>query len=197
MIAFLRGTLASSGELAILEVGGMGFAVQVSSRTAQRLPPPGSSLLLYTWLQVRQDGLGLYGFLEAEERELFLLLQEVNGLGPKAALNLLSAFSWEKLVEIISQGDVSALVRVSGVGPKLAQRIVLEVKDRLLRRGIGGRGVVYSPAAEEALAALAALGYTPAEAEVALAQARQALGDKDGVADLVSYCLKVLGQQGR
>lgn len=196
MIAFLRGTLISAGEVLTLEVGGIGFAVQVSPRTAQGLPPPGSTLQLHTWLQVREDGLNLYGFREAAERDLFLALLEVNGLGPKAALNLLSAFSWERLAEIIGRGDVSSLVRVPGVGPKLAQRIVLELKDKLLRRGLGGQSTLRSPAEDEALAALAALGYAPVEAEQMVARARQALGDGCTTEDLVAYCLKVLGQQG-
>jgi len=196
VIAFLRGTLVAGGEVLILDVGGIGFAVQVSARTAQGLPPPGSTLSLYTWLQIREDGLSLYGFPEAAERDLFLALLEVNGLGPKVALSLLSAFSWEQLVEIISRGDVSSLVRVPGVGQKLAQRIVLELKDKLARRGLGGRGGAYSPAAEEALAALAALGYAPKEAEQLLARARQALGDGCSSEELVACCLKMAGQPG-
>lgn len=196
MIAHLRGTLLSSGEAIVLEVGGIGFALQVSARTAQKLPSPGSEVCLYTWLQVRQEGLSLYGFLEPEERELFLLLQEVNGLGPRAALNLLSTFSWKRLADVVRRGDVSALVRVPGIGTKLAQRLVLELKDKLWRRipGIQQGGTALP--VEEAVAALTALGFSAVEAEAVLARARQALGEQGTTAELVAYSLKLLGQQG-
>ena len=191
MIAFLRGTLVSSGQTVVLDVGGIGFTVQVSSRTAQALPEPGSVITLHTWMQVREDGVGLYGFLEAEERELFARLVGVNGLGPKGALALLAAYGSDQLAELIVRGDSAALVKVPGIGPKLAQRIVLELKDRVVpsRPGDYRRP---RPEADEALAALMALGYSPAEAEPVVKQAKRVLGEESPTEEVLAYCLKQL-----
>lgn len=196
MIASLRGTLLSGGECPVLEVGGIGFSLQVSARTAQTLPAPGSVLFLFTCMQVKQDAINLFGFREARERDLFTLLQEVNGLGPKVALNLLSAFSAGELMDTIVSGKTEYLVRVPGVGPKLAQRMVLELKDKLAKRvGEVGPTGAFGSVPGEAAAALAALGFTPAEIDPLVGRAREALGDAPTVEDIVSYCLKYLGQR--
>jgi Holliday junction DNA helicase RuvA len=147
-------------------------------------------------MHVREDGVGLYGFLEAAERDLFLLLLEVNGLGPKGALNLLSSYGPGRLKEIIVGGDVSSLVRVSGIGPKLAQRIVLELKDKLARFSPADRPLSPSPPPDEVVAALTALGYTSAEAEAALVEARRTLGNEAGTEELVAHCLRMLDRAG-
>ncbi|MCR4420159.1 MAG: Holliday junction branch migration protein RuvA [Clostridia bacterium] len=191
MIAFLRGTLVSAGPAVVLEVGGIGFLVQVPARTAEMLPPPGSPVMLYTWLQVREDGVNLYGFSEAEERDLFVRLVGVNGLGPKGALGLLSVYGGKRLVEIIGRGDTAALTRVPGIGPKLAQRVVLELKDRLTRRCPAAQ-TVPSGEADEVLNALTVLGYVAAEVEPLVREARRTLGEESAVEELLAYCLKRL-----
>lgn len=196
MIAFLRGiTAATQGETAIIEVNGIGFLLQVSAWTANRLPPPGTEVKLYTHLISREDGLFLYGFHEQSELELFRFLISVGGVGPKAAMGLLSALNPETLQAAVAGGNVEMLKKAPGIGRKTAERIVLELKDRL------GKSTILKKAApvesgiteeDDAVAALVALGYGEAEARQAVRQEHTPSDDTSTAADMVRAALKQL-----
>jgi len=178
MIAHLKGTLASkAGDRIVVDVGGVGYAVAVPGSTASRLPSPGEEVLLHTHLAVRQDSLVLYGFSTQDEMLMFLRLTSVSGIGPKNALAVLSQYSPPVFYSYVLNEDVDALVQVPGVGQKTAQRIILELRDRIgVGRKKGGRqkaGVQRTPSTvtEEAVYALMALGYVRAEAEAAVNEA--------------------------
>lgn len=175
MIASLRGRLAAvrPGQ-ALVEVGGVGYLLQVPASTLACLPAPGEEVRLHTVLQVREDALHLFGFATGEERELFELLLTVNGVGPRLALAALSALGPAGLAAALAAGDAGALTRVPGIGARTAQRLLVELGDRV--RHLPGAGDGGFPgtapdggAAAEAAAALQALGWSPAEAARALA----------------------------
>jgi len=196
VIAFLRGIMAATqGETAIIEVNGIGFLLQVSAWTANRLPPPGTEVKLYTHLISREDGLFLYGFHEQSELELFRFLISVGGVGPKAAMGLLSALNPETLQAAVAGGNVEMLKKAPGIGRKTAERIVLELKDRLGKSTILKKAApVASGIAEEddAVAALVALGYGEAEARQAVRQAHTPSDDTSTAAGMVRAALKQL-----
>lgn len=172
VIDFVRGTLVEHGaEYAVVAAGPFGVRVLVPGSTAAALPQPGNEVLLFTHLQVREDALTLYGFATTEERALFTQLLTVSGVGPKLALDTLSAASVGRLHSIIAAGDVKALSAIKGIGTKTAQRIVLDLKGKLvLPEGLtvpagDSAGVAFN-AVEEALRVL---GYGPQEIAAALA----------------------------
>lgn len=132
MISRLQGTLiAKEGNCAVIDVGGVGFAVAVPERTAANLPSLGSKISLATHLHVREDALELYGFLDLRERNLFERLNSVTGIGPKSALSVLNIAPVEQLIAAIHGGRAELLTRASGVGKKTAERITLELKGKL------------------------------------------------------------------
>jgi len=136
MIARLRGELADVGEEeAIVDVGGVGYLVRCGSRTLSRLPPMGDLVMLHIDSQTREDGTRLYGFLTREERQAFVVLQGVQGVGPKAALAVLDVLSPGELASAVAREDKALVGRANGVGPKLAQRIVVELKDKPIGAG--------------------------------------------------------------
>ena len=166
MISFLEGEVAErSGGRVVIAVGGVGYEVQVPASTLAALPPVGRSARIHTRMVVRDDAMTLFGFGGADERELFDLLVTVNGIGPKVALSFLSVLSPDAFRRAVSAGDVAALTVVPGVGKKVAQRVVLDLKDRL-----GGDDVVVvdGPLAD-VRDALLALGLSPHEASAAMA----------------------------
>ncbi len=173
MIVRVTGILAEVGEgWVVLEVGGVGLQVHVPSPLLDRLPPPGQSLSLHTYLVVREDGWALYGFETLQGRTLFERLLAVNGVGPRVALALLSHLGEEGLQEAILRRDVARLQQVPGVGKKLAGRLILELQGQLAPVE-GEVGPALPPAADPELEeALLALGYTAAEVQRALARAR-------------------------
>jgi holliday junction DNA helicase RuvA len=165
MIGFLNGRVAErSGERTVIEVGGIGYQVLVSASTMGKLPPAGGEARLLTHLQVRDDQLVLFGFATPGERDLFLLLLGVTGVGPKVALQILSVLSPEALRRAILDGDADAITVVPGVGKKVAARIVLDLKEKL-------GGEVEVPAdgpLVEVREALAGMGLAPDEVRTAL-----------------------------
>ena len=166
MISFLEGEVAErSGGRVVIAVGGVGYEVQVPASTLAALPPVGRSARIHTRMVVRDDAMTLFGFGSADERELFDLLVTVNGIGPRVALSFLSVLSPDAFRRAVSAGDVAALTVVPGVGKKVAQRVVLDLKDRL-----GGDDVVVvdGPLAD-VRDALLALGLSPQEASAAMA----------------------------
>ena len=196
MIAFLKGVLAAkTATTAFIEVNGVGYAVGMSQASLSKLPEAGAAVEVHTFLQVRDDGLSLFGFLTLEEKALFERLIGVGGVGPKVALAALSAFSPAGLVAAVQAQDVAAVQRIPGVGKKTASRIILELKGSF-DQGIAGLFEDEAPIAAvmaERLAgareALLSMGFTSAEAEVALKGAPED-GDESV---LVQYALKRLG----
>lgn len=200
MIAFVRGRLIEAlPTQAVIEVNGVGYELLIPVSSYERLPAPGAEARLLTHLVVREDSHTLYGFSTEAERSLFrLLIQTVSGVGPKMALNLLSGLPVDTLRAAVAAGDLKAISSVSGVGKKTAERIVVELKDKLGGFGpapgpIPG-GIVPGPAGvskvRDASAALAALGVKPAEALEAVRGAAAALGPDATVEQLVRACLK-------
>ena len=195
MIGSLNGTIAELAEgVAIVEVGGVGFEVLVSSETASRLAAHGigADVKIYTYTHVREDALLLYGFLSRDELNLYKLLITVNGVGPKAGLSVLSAYSAQELGVLISTGDHKAIAKAQGIGAKTAQRVVLELKDKIGKTGADTADFEESPSASsnafnEAISALAALGYSYNESKSALGGAQG-----ETTEELIKYALKRL-----
>ena len=193
MIAFLEGVIAGKTLTSVyLNVGGVGFEVGMSQSGLSKLPQTGERALVHTYLQVRDDGMSLYGFLSLEEKALFEKLITVSGVGPKVALAALSSYLPAELATLIAAQDIAAVQRIPGVGKKTASRIVLELKGSL-DQGIGGLFAedehVASKALEGAREALLSMGFTSAEADLALKGAPE-----DGTESaLLQYALKKLG----
>lgn len=172
MIAELRGHLARKhADRAVLDVGGVGYEVFVSLNTFYRLPEIGEPLRLVIHTHVREDALQLYGFLDHEEKSLFLLLTGVSGIGPRLALNILSGTPLAELLEALEAEDLARLVAIPGIGKKTAERMIVELRDKLAKaRLTGGAEPGAAPARgveAEAVSALVNLGYRRPEAEKA------------------------------
>ncbi|MSR36110.1 MAG: Holliday junction branch migration protein RuvA [Gemmatimonadetes bacterium] len=174
VISRLRGQLLSrnaDGRVEVETPGGVVYEVAVPLTVLKRIPAPGSAVELRTVQIVREDALDLYGFMEEGERELFRRLMSVSGIGPKLALQLLSTYSGHRLARALAEKDVGALQQVSGVGRKTAERLVLELSDKVADLAVGGVEIATGPAApmaQEAVAALVALGYTFTDADGAV-----------------------------
>ena len=182
MIARLRGTLAeSTADHAVLDVGGVGYLVWCSGRTLTAIGEVGGDVLLFTEMQVREDAITLFGFGSAGERDAFRLLTSVQGVGGRVALAILTVLDAGELARAIASGDKAMVARANGVGPKLAMRIVNELKDKMggvaIGPGPGIGGVAKGGVAEDALSALGNLGFRPAEASAAVGAAIEEIGD--------------------
>lgn len=191
MIVSLRGRLREKGATtAWIDVGGVGYGVQVSLSTYESLPKPGDEVELFTALIVREDSQQLFGFATREERRLFELLLTVSGVGPKVALAVLSGLRPEALARSIRDGDLGALTTVSGVGRKTAERILVDLRDKM-----GGEPGVASAAApagggfEDAVAALVSLGFPRPAAQRAVQVAAKEAGEGVALEDLVRRAL--------
>ena len=194
MIARLVGKLAeASADSAIVDVQGVGYLVQASSRTLDLLGPVGGDVTILTELQVREDGWTLFGFGSTGEREAFRQLTSVQGVGGRVALAILSVLDPGELAAAVSQGDKAMVARANGVGPKLAQRIVNELAGKLGSPALAGTIGASAPrggTAADALSALANLGFKPGEASAAVAAANEELGPDAGLDALVRLALK-------
>lgn len=194
MIAFVRGRVAAkTAAYAIVETSGIGYQLAMSNSSLAALPAQGDEVLVWTHLQVREDGMSLFGFTSEAEKGSFEALITISGIGPKVALAVLSALSPDALASAVASEDVAALSSVSGVGKKTAQRIILELKGKLVAEGVqapGGRGSKAGASAAEATDALLGMGFSAAEAAVAL----QAYDGPEGDAkSLLRHALKRLG----
>lgn len=203
MIGRLRGILAeASEEEALIDVGGVGYVVRCGSKTMARLPPVGDETLLHIESQWSESqGLRLYGFLTREERRAFVMLQDIQGVGPKAALAVLDVLTPGELAQAAANGDQATVSRASGVGPKLAIRIVTELKGKAIAEGlvITGHGPrdatpIAVSAAGEAVAALLGLGVAEVNARRVVDQAAIRMGEGAPVAALVKAALQELGR---
>ena len=201
MFYSLKGTLThTEPNAAVIECGGVGFLCLTTASTLRALPAVGQSATLYTHLNVREDALDLFGFATQSELNCFRTLTSVSGVGPKAALSILSSLAPEQLAMAVGSGDYKSLTRAPGIGPKLAQRIVLELKDKVGLPSSGGMetdlgtpigGVNASGNAAEAVGALTMLGFTAGEASAAVGKLDSALS----VEEMVRQALRTLGRR--
>ncbi|MBC7907409.1 MAG: Holliday junction branch migration protein RuvA [Rhodospirillaceae bacterium] len=210
MIAKLKGLIDSVGDdFAIVDVGGVGYLVFCSGKTLARLEV-GTAATLHIETHVREDHIHLYGFVEAAEREWFNLLTTVQGVGAKVGLSILSVVGPEQLLQTIAAQDKTSLTRANGVGPKLAVRIVTELKDKAGKIALGGFGAAVAAnavanaapmpsaaggAMEDAISALVNLGYRRLEAFEAVGIVAGELGEGATSSALISHALKRLGKE--
>src|SRR5258705_6053733 len=198
MITFLHGKLVEMLPTQVtVDVHGVGYEVLIPLSSFDKLPQPGHEIRLLTHLAVREDAHTLYGFMSAAEREMFrLLINTVSGIGPKIALNILSGISVTAFRGAVANGDVKALSQISGVGKKTAERIVVELKDK-----IGAAGAWEASSAQRALPpedqkvndavlALMALGFKQIEAHDSVRKAQHSLGPQATIEELVRACLR-------
>jgi len=205
MIGKLKGTIDSYGEdCIVLDVHGVGYLVHCSARTLQALPSPGEAAVLSIETYVREDQIKLFGFQSEAEREWFRLLQTVQGVGAKVALSMLSAFKPSELAEAVAMGDKAAIKRAPGVGPKVAERIVTELKDKAPGFTALDPAVVQLAGAlddnrapqpvRDAVSALVNLGYGQPQAAAAIAAASRSAGEGAETAQLIRLGLKELSK---
>lgn len=201
MFYSIKGILVhKEAEFAVVECGGVGFKCFTTLNTQKTLPAVGEKVMLYTYLNVKEDALDLFGFSTQNELNCYKMLTGVSGVGPKVGLSILSALSSEQVAISVAGGDYKSLTKASGVGPKLAQRIVLELRDKIngMAKESGGvpfmtdapQGGVVSAAgnAAEAVKALSVLGYTPADAASVVAKLDSALP----VEELIRQALRTM-----
>jgi Holliday junction DNA helicase RuvA len=200
MYAFIEGEVCEklNGSLTLL-AGGVGYLLNCSNNTLQAAPALGEKMRCHTFLSVREDAMELFGFATREEKELFLQLTSVSGIGPKTALGLLGSMPLRDLNLAILLGDVNALSRAPGIGKKTAQRIALELKDKISQADVSASGgsvpasasAVFpnSDSASEAVEALIALGYSSTEARNAISQIRD---QADTPEDLIRLALRAM-----
>src|SRR6266852_4484656 len=171
MIAHLRGKLISKHpNQAIVEAAGVGYDVTISVPTFSELPSLGTEISLFIHTHVREDALALFGFLRAQDKQLFEKLLSVSGIGPKLAVTILSGMEADTMVAAIKGNNVAALTRIPGIGKKTAERMVLELRDKLDAFGVPAAVAATSPVDEDVVSALVNLGYQRPMAERALAR---------------------------
>lgn len=198
MYAYFKGKIAAKdSDLAIIEVGGIGYNIRISTGTASLLPAVGEEAKLYTYTAVREDAITLYGFLTKDDLDMFRLLIGVNGIGPKGGQNILSVISPDELRFAILSGDAKMIAKAPGIGGKTAQRIILDVRDKVSMEDIlqadaseGRMDVSVSNGAREAVEALTALGYGQTEATRAVKAVEGA--EHMSVEDILKASLKNL-----
>jgi Holliday junction DNA helicase RuvA len=198
MITFLHGKLVESIPThVVVDVHGVGYEALIPVSSYNKLPSPGQEVKLLTQLIIREDAHILYGFMSVEERDLFrLLINTVGGIGPKTALNILSGVNPAAFRGAVASGDVKALSQISGVGKKTAERIVVELRDKISMAGAweassAARGLSKEDQRlNDAVLALLALGFKPAEAQDTVRAAQAVLGTQATIEELVRACLK-------
>jgi len=180
MIAHLRGRLfAKHPNQAIVECGGVGYDVTISVPTFSALPAEGAEVSLVIYTHVREDQIALFGFSEAIEKKLFEKLIAVSGIGPKLAITVLSGLPAEKLVGAIRGSDHATLTRIPGIGKKTAERVVLELKDKLDEMGAGPVAASVGAVGDDVLSAMVNLGYPRPTAQKAIEAALEKTGTED------------------
>lgn len=194
MYAQIRGKIVESlPNEVVVDAGGVGFQILISLSSFAKLPPIGSEVTLYTAHIVREEFQGLYGFLTKEEKSFFLQLLTVSGVGPKLALSVTGHLSVKQLEEAIHSQDAKLLSKIPGVGKKIAERLLLEMKDRVKGESAGTKGVI--PVSCEVTHALLTLGYSLVEAKKQADKAREALGDKAPLSELIKRALQLGSQE--
>lgn len=198
MIASLNGILTSrASDHLTVEVGGVGYRVLVSQQTFSRLPPVGQKVFLFVHTAVREDDITLFGFVEEAERRIFQKLITVNGIGPRLALTILSGILPDELVEALHREDLVRLTAITGVGKKTAERMILDLKDKLVEWAASGRPPTPGKQRlfEETVSALVNLGYTRSTAERTLFQVPLLEGGK--VETAIRDALRILSEATR
>lgn len=192
MISCIRGQLLVKDiDSIVVEAGGIGYKIFMSALSLSRLSSVGSEITVLTHLQVREDALVLYGFLSNEEKHLFEKLITVSGVGPKAALSLLSTSDVDGFIEAVCNQDIQFIQRAPGIGKKTASRIVLELKDKFEGPSVAGEAIKNSLFAKDAVTeALLSMGFTSSESELALRGVDESLNE----AAMLQYALKRLGE---
>jgi Holliday junction DNA helicase RuvA len=194
LIEFIQGELQlKSSKYIVVQVGGIGYRLFVPSLTMAKLPSVREEVTMFTYLHVREDELSLYGFLSSEEREIFIILLQVSGIGPKLALAILSHLPVAELRRAILLGDTNSLTTIPGVGKKTAGRMILELKDKLGKQALPEEemlvtGPLHTDVRSEAISALLALGYSLTEAQKAVPTLSE--GQDYSVEDLIRLALK-------
>lgn len=197
MIYSVKGKLThTEQELAVIECGGVGYACKTTFNTLQKVAGE-ENVMLYTYMSVREDAVELFGFADREELKCFKLLISVSGVGPKAAISILSCMNTQQFALCVATGDSKALTKVKGIGAKTAQRVILELKDKLAGETISVRGqsaaavsAVTASNITEAVTALVVLGYTEGEAMSALSKLNPSLPSEE----LIKQSLKGLAR---
>jgi Holliday junction DNA helicase RuvA len=194
MIAHLKGRLDATGiDHAVIDVGGVGYLVGASAKTLEKLGITGDAVTIHTEMLVSEDSIRLMGFASGDERDWFRLLTSVQGVGAKVALAILSILAPDELRTAVARADAAMIARANGVGPKLAQRIVNELKDKAGGLALGGAATPTTPAggaAADAVSALLNLGFRPAEASSAVSAANDELGPSATLDALVRLALR-------
>ncbi len=198
MLYSVKGELIHlEANMAVICCGGVGFRCRITMNTARRLPKLGAEAMLFTIMDVREDAIELFGFAEKKELECFRQLTSITGVGPKAAIAVLSELSPDQVALSVAAGDHKAFTRASGVGPKLAQRIVLEMKDKVAALSTGAVGAELPAGnasavghAAEAVKALGALGFSSSEAAAAVGKLDETLS----VEELIRQALRLLAK---
>ncbi|MBR0552283.1 Holliday junction branch migration protein RuvA [Stakelama marina] len=194
MIAHLKGRLESTGiDHAVIDVSGVGYLVGASARTLDALGAVGEFVTVHTEMLVSEDSMRLMGFATAEERDWFRLLTSVQGVGARVALAILSVLAPDELHRAVAGGDKAMVARANGVGPKLAQRIVNELKDKVGAASFGdaaGGAVPVAGASADAVSAMLNLGFKPAEAQAAVRAAEDEIGAGASLDALVRLALR-------
>jgi len=202
MLVTLQGTLVSATALhAVVELNGLGYEVNIPVTTAEKLPAPGATVKLHTHVIYREDAQTLYGFATAGERDFFrLMIEHVTGIGPKSALTIMSKLSLPLLENAIRSGDIATLAKCPGIGKKTAERLVVELKNKLGGTGLAGAmssadgsGETSATPADtrqrDAVSALVALGYKAADADQSVRRATLALGPDATTEKLIKKAL--------
>ena len=209
MLSYLRGTIQlkemneGTADKLVVEVAGVGFELSVSHRTLVVLGPVGDEATIHTSLSIRENDWTIFGFASPDEREMFNLVQSVSGVGPKLALGLVGTLGPKALAEAIISDDAKMVSQAPGVGAKMAQRLILELKSKAeqwsSRRGVAATAGSPSRSAafEEVRSILEGLGYTPTEISIALKRAEEEKEIAGDVEQLVRFSLKVLGAAAR
>ncbi len=196
----LSGRIAYKGiSHIVVDVGGVGYRVFIPLTTYYVLPNEGEGVTLHIHTSVKEDAIHLFGFFTPEERELFQLMISVSGIGPKLAMGILSGISAQELLEAISGGHVSKLVTIPGVGRKMAERLILELKEKVIKKMVPGsipgadvRKRLSDTMREDVLSALVNLGYKQAAAKEAIDRAAQDMSDEPAMDQLLKQSLKIL-----
>ncbi len=197
MYYYIRGKYVLKGETyVVIDVGGIGYKIYTSTANIEKMPSYGSEITMYTHLYVREDAQDLYGFITNEELTLFLQLMSISGIGPKAALSVLSVTTPEQFAMAVISNDVKMLTRAQGIGPKAAQRIILELKDKIKSTDAMPENIKTAVIEEqnnqsEAITALIVLGYTANEAKRAVSGIDPSLN----VEAIIKEALKILMKQ--
>lgn len=200
MIDYINGKLVSKHPTyAVIDVSGVGFGLSIPLSTYARLPAVGADQKLFSWLYVREDAIQLFGFATGEERELFKMLLNVSGVGPRMAAGILSALTPANFLEAVRSGDTAALTSVPGIGRKKAERLLLELKDRVGTETSapeeaegGALPATESERAREAVSALVSLGSRYPEASAAVRKAVDLSGPGAGLEEIIKESLKHL-----